>query len=252
MCGIFGIFSNKPVMNSILKGLSKLEYRGYDSSGLSILESKNRITTIRAKGKLENLGKKIKNHDLKGNVGIGHTRWATHGVPSTDNAHPHSSEDVSIVHNGIIENYSTLKKMLKKEGFSFKSQTDSEVIAHLLSLHLRKYEPKEAIKKTLKFLEGAFAIAIIFKNFNILAGARRGSPLAVGLSEKSTFIGSDSLALAPFTQKIIFLEEGDSVIIEKKKYEIFDKNFTKIKRTISISSFSGSNFDKGNFNHFMR
>ncbi len=252
MCGIFGIFSNKPVINSILLGLSKLEYRGYDSSGLSILESKKKISTVRAKGKLENLSEKIKNHNLKGTVGIGHTRWATHGIPSTDNAHPHSSEDVSIVHNGIIENYTKLKKMLKEEGFLFKSQTDSEVIAHLLSLHLRKNQPKEAIKKTLRYLEGAFAIAILFKNFNILAGARRGSPLAVGLSETSTFIGSDSLALAPFTQKIIFLDEGDSVIIEKKKYEIFDKNFKKTRRSISISSFTGSNFDKGNFNHFMQ
>ncbi len=252
MCGIFGIFSNKPVINSILKGLSKLEYRGYDSSGLSILESKNKITTIRAKGKLENLSAKIKQHNLEGTVGIGHTRWATHGVPSKDNAHPHASEDVSIVHNGIIENYSKLKNMLRKEGFSFKSQTDSEVIAHLLSLHLRKFEPKEAIKKTLKFLEGAFAIAIVFKNYNILAGARRGSPLAVGLSEKSTFIGSDSLALAPFTQKVIFLDEGDSVIIDDKKYEIYDKNFKKIIRNISISSFTGSNLDKGNFSHFMQ
>ncbi len=251
MCGIFGVSSNNPVINSIIKGLSKLEYRGYDSSGVSILDNKL-ITTIRAKGKLKNLNRKIKNSNLCGNLGIGHTRWATHGIPSTENAHPHSSESVSIVHNGIIENYSQLKKMLKKKGFIFKSQTDSEVIAHLLSYQLRTYKPKEAIKNTLKFLEGAFAIAILFKDFNLLAGARRGSPLALGISENTTYLGSDSLALAPFTQKIIFMEEGDSVLIDKDKFEIYDKKFKKVKREVTISSFTGSNLDKGNFNHFMQ
>ena len=252
MCGIFGVFSEQPVLSSILKGLSKLEYRGYDSSGISILSNNNSIRTIRAKGKLENLSKKIKSIDLTGNIGIGHTRWATHGIPSTNNAHPHSSEDVSIVHNGIIENYSNLKKMLKNKGFKFQSQTDSEVIAHLLSYFLRKNSPKDAIQHTLTKLEGAFAIAILFKKFNLLAGARRGSPLALGLSDRSTYIGSDSLALAPFTQKIIFMSEGDSVIIEKNKIMIFDKNFRKVKREVVMSSFSGSNLDKGNFNHFMQ
>ena len=251
MCGIFGISSNNPVISSILKGLSKLEYRGYDSSGVSILNN-NSITTIRAKGKLKNLIKKIKESKPGGNLGIGHTRWATHGVPSTENAHPHSSENVSIVHNGIIENYSKLKKMLKNKGFIFKSETDSEVIAHLLSYHLRTYSPKEAIKNTLKFLEGAFAIAILFKNFNLLAGARRGSPLALGISKNTTYLGSDSLALAPFTQKIIFMEEGDSVLIDKDKFEIYDKEFIEVKREIVTSSFSGSNLDKGNFNHYMQ
>ncbi len=251
MCGIFGVSSNNPVISSIIKGLSKLEYRGYDSSGVSILEN-NLIKTIRAKGKLKNLNKKIQNSKLFGNLGIGHTRWATHGIPSTENAHPHSSESVSIVHNGIIENYSQLKKMLKNEGFIFKSQTDSEVIAHLLSYQLRTYKPKDAIKNTLKFLEGAFAIAILFKNFNLLAGARRGSPLALGISKNTTYLGSDSLALAPFTQKIIFMEEGDSVLIDKDKFEIYDKKFKKVKREVTISSFTSSNLDKGNFDHFMQ
>ena len=158
MCGIFGVFSNNPVIDFILEGLSKLEYRGYDSSGISILDENNVIKTIRAKGKLNNLNKKINKKNLLGNIGIGHTRWATHGIPSTNNAHPHSSESVSIVHNGIIENYSALKKMLKEKGFKFQSQTDSEVIAHLLSLQLRNNNPKEAIKKALAFLDGAFAI----------------------------------------------------------------------------------------------
>ena len=242
MCGIFGVFSNKPVSDNILKGLSKLEYRGYDSSGISILDNNNIIKTIRAKGKLENLYQKIKDKKFEGCIGIGHTRWATHGIPSTNNAHPHTSESVSIVHNGIIENYSHLKKMLQKKGFLFQSQTDSEVIAHLLSYELRNNDPKQAIKKTLKYLEGAFAIAILFKNINLLAGSRRGSPLAMGLSEDSTYLGSDSLALAPFTQKIIFMEEGDSVFIEEKKVEVFDKNFIQVDRKISLSSFTGSNF----------
>ncbi len=252
MCGIFGVFSKNPVIDFILEGLSKLEYRGYDSSGISILDENNIIKTIRAKGKLNNLNKKINKKNLLGNIGIGHTRWATHGIPSTNNAHPHSSESVSIVHNGIIENYSTLKKMLKERGFKFQSQTDSEVIAHLLSLQLRNNNPKEAIKKALAYLDGAFAIAILFKKFNILAGSRRGSPLALGVANGTTFLGSDSLALAPFTQNIIFMDEGDSVIIEEKKFEIFDKNFKKVKRNLTISSFTGSNLDKGNFNHFMQ
>ena len=252
MCGIFGVFSKNPVIDFILEGLSKLEYRGYDSSGISILDENNIIKTIRAKGKLNNLNKKINKKNLLGNIGIGHTRWATHGIPSTNNAHPHSSESVSIVHNGIIENYSTLKKMLKERGFKFQSQTDSEVIAHLLSLQLRNNNPKEAIKKALAYLDGAFAIAILFKRFNILAGSRRGSPLALGVANGTTFLGSDSLALAPFTQNIIFMDEGDSVIIEEKKFEIFDKNFKKVKRNLTISSFTGSNLDKGNFNHFMQ
>ena len=251
MCGIFGVFSNKPVVDSIIKGLTKLEYRGYDSSGISVLDKNNLIKTIRAKGKIVNLNRKIKK-GFDGHIGIGHTRWATHGIPSTNNAHPHTSESVSIVHNGIIENYSYLKKMLQKKGFLFQSQTDSEVIAHLLSFELRTNNPKQAIKRLLGYLEGAFAVAIIFKNINLLAGARRGSPLALGVSKESTYLGSDSLALAPFTQKIIFMEEGDSVLIDKKKIELLDKNFKKVSRKISLSSFTGSNFEKGNFNHFMQ
>ncbi len=251
MCGIFGVFSNRPVVDSIIKGLSKLEYRGYDSSGISVLDKNNLIKTIRAKGKIINLNRKIKK-GFDGHIGIGHTRWATHGIPSTNNAHPHTSESVSIVHNGIIENYSYLKRMLQKKGFLFQSETDSEVIAHLLSFELRTNNPKQAIKKMLGYLEGAFAIAIIFKNINLLAGARRGSPLALGVSKDSTYLGSDSLALAPFTQKIIFMEEGDSVLIDKKKIELLDKNFKSVSRKISLSSFTGSNFEKGNFNHFMQ
>ena len=230
MCGIFGVYSNNLVVKPILDGLSKLEYRGYDSSGISILDNNKNIHTFRAKGKLKKLKEKLKKNSFDGNIGIGHTRWATHGVPSTINAHPHSSENVSIVHNGIIENYTILKNKLTKLGYKFNSETDSEVIAHLLDFELTKDEPNQAIKKMLKQLEGAFAIAIIFKNLNLLAGSRKGSPLALGISDDSTFIGSDSVALSPFTKKIIFLEEGDSVFIENNTYQIFNEEFRKVKR----------------------
>ena len=252
MCGIFGVLSNRSVTRPILEGLTKLEYRGYDSSGISVLDEGKKIKTIRSKGKLINLKKKLEKTNLKGNIGIGHTRWATHGAPSTINAHPHTSENVSIVHNGIIENYSILKKNLQKKGYEFKSQTDSEVIAHLLNFELKNEKPEIAIKNTLSHLEGAFAIAIIFKDLGLLAGSRKGSPLALGISNDSMFIGSDSLALAPFTKKIIFLDEGDSVIIKNKSYDIFDEKFRKVKRQITQTSYTKNNLEKGNFKHFMQ
>ncbi len=252
MCGIFGVYANYSVVDSILDGLTKLEYRGYDSSGISILDNNQKIKTIRSKGKLINLKQKINKNEFLGNIGIGHTRWATHGVPSTTNAHPHTSDSVSIVHNGIIENYSSLKKELQAKGYKFRSQTDSEVIAHLLSYELKSSVAELAIKKTLSKLEGAFAIAIIFKNQGLLAGARKGSPLAVGISKEAIFLGSDSVALAPFTKKIIYLDEGDSVFIKKKSYEIYNENFKKVKRSIKHSSYTKNNLDKGNFKHFMQ
>ena len=252
MCGIFGIFSNKLVTKLILDGLTKLEYRGYDSSGISILDNNKKIHTLRAKGKLKNLINKVNKNFPSGFVGIGHTRWATHGVPSTINAHPHTSESVSIVHNGIIENYSHLKKKLTKLGYKFYSETDSEVIAHLLDNELKRNNPTLAMKKMLEKLEGAFAIAIMFKDLNLLAGSRKGSPLALGISDDSTFIGSDSVALAPFTKKIIFLDEGDSVFIKESSFQIFDEDFKKVKRKITTSRHTNKNMEKGNFNHFMQ
>jgi glucosamine--fructose-6-phosphate aminotransferase (isomerizing) len=252
MCGIFGVNAKYSVIAPILDGLTKLEYRGYDSSGIAVIDENKEIKTIRSKGKLLNLKKKLDKIKINGKIGIGHTRWATHGVPSTTNAHPHTSDNVSIVHNGIIENYSTLKKELQKKGYNFKSQTDSEVIAHLLSHKLKNHNAKVAIKMTLSKLEGAFAIAIIFKNLNLLAGARKGSPLAVGVSDDATFIGSDSVALAPFTKKIIFLEEGDSVFIQGKELKIYNEKFSEVKRPITYSSYTKDNLDKGNFNHFMQ
>ena len=206
MCGIFGVLANYPVLNDIIKGLTKLEYRGYDSSGVAVLENK-KIHTLRAKGKLINLKKKINYKKILGHIGIGHTRWATHGVPSTNNAHPHTTDQVSIVHNGIIENYSSLKEKLISLGCHFKSETDSEVISHLLNQELKKNSPEESIRRVLSKLEGAFALAIIFKNYDLLVGSRRGSPLAVGIRKDSTFLGSDSVALAPFTHNVCFLNE---------------------------------------------
>ena len=252
MCGIFGVNAKYSVINPILDGLTKLEYRGYDSSGIAFIDENKEIKTIRSKGKLFNLKKKIDKIKISGRIGIGHTRWATHGVPSMTNAHPHTSDKVSIVHNGIIENYSLLKKELQKKGYNFKSQTDSEVIAHLLSDELKNHNAEVAIKMTLSKLEGAFAIAIIFKDLHLLAGARKGSPLAVGVSDDATFIGSDSVALAPFTKKIIFLEEGDSVFIQDKELKIYNEKFNKVKRPITYSSYTKDNLGKGNFNHFMQ
>ncbi|PPR43019.1 MAG: Glutamine--fructose-6-phosphate aminotransferase [isomerizing] [Alphaproteobacteria bacterium MarineAlpha8_Bin1] len=251
MCGIFGILGNYPVISQIIKGLTKLEYRGYDSSGVAILENK-KIKTIRAKGKLINLKKKINLEKIKGQIGIGHTRWATHGIPSTNNAHPHTTDEVSIVHNGIIENYSELKKRLISQGCIFQSETDSEVISHLLNKELKSNPPEIAVKRTLGLLEGAFALAIIFKKFNLLVGSKKGSPLAIGISDDSTFLGSDSVALSPFTDKVCFLEEGDTVFIKNKSYQIFDEDFKKVKRVMKKSSHSGESFSKGNFSHYMQ
>ena len=252
MCGIFGIISNKPVLDHIINGLTKLEYRGYDSSGISIV-SNHSIKTYRAEGKLKNLKKLLKTKKINGNIGIGHTRWATHGAPSEINAHPHVAKSVAIVHNGIINNFGELKKKLLKKGHIFKSQTDSEVIAHLITDHLEDgLTPEEAVKKTLPILDGAFAIAVLFENYNILIGARRGSPLALGISDENLFLGSDSIALAPFTQRICHLDEGDWIVVKKNNFQIFNKDNIKVKRKVSLTSYAGVETSKGNFNHFMQ
>ncbi len=252
MCGIFGVLGNTPAVDDILEGLTRLEYRGYDSSGIAILNQKE-IHSYRAEGKLKNLKTIIGEKKLKGHIGIGHTRWATHGVPSEKNAHPHITEHVAIVHNGIIENFKSLKEVLSKKGHIFKSQTDSEVIAHLLTDFLKSgLSPEKAIKMTLPKLEGAFAIAVLFKDYDLLVGARRGSPLAIGINNDNLYIGSDSIALAPFTQKVCFLEEGDSVFIKEKTFKIFDADHQKVKRKISLTSYTGAGVGKGNFSHFMQ
>ncbi len=254
MCGIFGIVGEDSIVEKILGSLTRLEYRGYDSSGIAISDSeKKNILCFRAEGKLENLKKILKNKKINGQIGIGHTRWATHGVPSEKNAHPHYTDSVAIVHNGIIENYIELKKELSDKGCKFKSQTDSEVIAHLLTQFLNKgLSPNEAIKETLPKLEGAFALAILFRDHKKLIGARKGSPLALGISKKTFFLGSDSIAIAPHTQHICYLDEGDWVEINKSSFKIYDSSNNTVNREIQLTSYNNKNSGKGNFNHFMQ
>lgn len=258
MCGIFGIINFTNEVNSltdkIIDGLEKLEYRGYDSSGISVLQN-GEIQTLRAEGKLLNLKKKSSEISGKHSVGIGHTRWATHGKADSINAHPHCTEEVAVVHNGIIENFKEIREKLKKQGHKFHSQTDSEVIPHLIT-NLMKSEhlsPFEATRKAAKQLEGAFAIAVIFKNYdNLLIGGRKGSPLAIGLSENSAFIGSDAIALSGFANKICYLEEGEICQIDKKnEILIYDEHDQKILPKFNPFQLSGAATGKGNFRHFM-
>jgi glucosamine--fructose-6-phosphate aminotransferase (isomerizing) len=208
MCGIIGIASNKPVSINIINSLKKLEYRGYDSAGLATLVEDN-INEKKCSGRVEELEKILFKDPSNGNIGIGHVRWATHGVPNIVNAHPHSSEQVSVVHNGIIENSDEIKSELESKGLKFKSQTDTEVITLLITEALKENEPLKSVYKTLKKLKGSFALGIIFKNFsNIIIGARRGSPLAVGYAKEENYIGSDSYALKSMTNKISYLDDG--------------------------------------------
>ena len=245
MCGIIGISSNKSVSANIINSLKKLEYRGYDSAGLATL-SGNLIDEKKCSGRVEELEKILIKNPSKGIIGIGHVRWATHGVPNIINAHPHSSEEVSVVHNGIIENSDELKKDLEAQGFKFKSQTDTEVITLLVTQLLEKSEPLEAVFKTLKKLKGSFALGIIFKNFSdIIVGARRGSPLAVGYSNEENYLGSDSYALKSMTNKISYLDDGEFCIVKKDQIEFFDTEGTKINKKVMNLSKDEIDYDKG-------
>ena len=202
MCGIIGINSNKSVSATIINSLKKLEYRGYDSAGIATL-SKGLINEIKSEGRVENLEKNSLVQNMQGTIGIGHVRWATHGLPNSVNAHPHSSQNVSVVHNGIIENSTILKKHLMNKGHNFKSQTDTEVIVHLITENLKTSELEIAITKTLKQLHGSFALGIVFKDIpDLIVGARRGSPLAVGYGPNENYLGSDSYALKSMTNKV--------------------------------------------------
>ncbi len=251
MCGIIGIASNKPVSINIINSLKKLEYRGYDSAGLATL-SNNLIDEKKCSGRVEELEKILFKDPSKGNLGIGHVRWATHGVPNIINAHPHSSEKVSVVHNGIIENSDELKKDLEAQGFKFKSQTDTEVITLLVTQLLEKSEPLEAVHKTLKKLKGSFALGIIFKNFSdIIVGARRGSPLAVGYSNEENYLGSDSYALKSMTNKISYLDDGELCILTKSNVAFYDVNLKKINKKIHTVSDDDNVSDKGDYKNFM-
>ncbi|MDC0621868.1 glutamine--fructose-6-phosphate transaminase (isomerizing) [Candidatus Pelagibacter sp.] len=251
MCGIIGISSNKSVSSSIINSLKKLEYRGYDSAGIATL-SDGLINEVKSEGRVENLENNFDLKNLSGNIGIGHVRWATHGMPNSVNAHPHSSENVSVVHNGIIENSTLLKKYLLSKGHKFKSQTDTEVIVHLITENLKASELQEAITKTLKLLHGSFALGIIFKDMpDLIIGARRGSPLAVGYGPNENYLGSDSYALKSMTNKITYLEDGEFCFIKKDEVNFFNEDGIKINKKVLELSSDQQNYDKGDFKHFM-
>ena len=251
MCGIIGIASNKPVSAAIINSLRKLEYRGYDSSGIATL-SDGILNEAKSEGRVDILEKNIAVKNMSGPIGIGHVRWATHGIPNTINAHPHSSESVSVVHNGIIENSTILKKYLINKGHVFKSQTDTEVIVHLITEYLKEFNLKDAIIKTLKQLHGSFALGIIFKDQpDLIVGARRGSPLAVGYGPNENYLGSDSYALKSMTNKISYLNDGEFCIIKKDQVEFFDEEGLKVNKKVLELSSKEQDYDKGDFKHFM-
>jgi len=251
MCGIIGIASNKSVTSNIIQSLKKLEYRGYDSAGIATIANGN-IDEKKCIGRVDNLEKILFKNPSSGFLGIGHVRWATHGVPSQINAHPHSSEEVSVVHNGIIENSDELKKDLENKGYKFKSQTDTEVITFLLTDFLKDLDLIEAINKTLKKLNGSFALGIIFKKFNnIVVGARRGSPLAVGYGPEENYLGSDSYALKSMTNKITYLDDGDICILTNNKIEFYNSKKKKINKQVLILSDEKQTAEKGDYKDFM-
>jgi len=251
MCGIVGITSTKQVSSTIINSLKKLEYRGYDSAGIATLND-GFINEVKCEGRVESLEKNVTKINLLGNVGIGHVRWATHGTPSKINAHPHSSETVSVVHNGIIENSTVLKKFLVERGHKFKSQTDTEVIVHLVTEYLKDNNLKDSILKMLKKLQGSFALGIIFKDQpDLIVGARRGSPLAVGYGPNENYLGSDSYALKSMTNKISYLDDGDFCIIKKDQVDFFDSKGKKINKKVLKLSSNEQNYEKGDYKHFM-
>ncbi|MEO1475480.1 MAG: glutamine--fructose-6-phosphate transaminase (isomerizing), partial [Pseudomonadota bacterium] len=253
MCGIIGILGKDPVAYRLLDSLQRLEYRGYDSAGVATLDG-GEIVRVRAKGKLQNLREALAEDLPKGTAGIGHTRWATHGQPTINNAHPHKAGPVAIVHNGIIENFRALREALETSGHTFETETDSETIAHLIADRLQAGDsPKDAVAATLSKLEGAFAIAVLFEGEDdLMIGARKGSPLAVGLGDGEMFIGSDALALAPFTRRVVYLEEGDWCVITRSGHEIFDAENSVVSRPLTLIEGAGAVVEKGNYRHFMQ
>ena len=252
MCGIVGILGAGPVAEQIVEALKRLEYRGYDSAGIATLE-KGELTRRRASGKLKNLELRLSNQPLRGAVGIGHTRWATHGKPTEVNAHPHASERLAVVHNGIIENFRALREELTRRGHRFETETDTEVVAHLVTAELDGGRtPAEAVAAALPRLHGAFALAFLFSGeADLLIGARRGAPLAVGYGDGEMYLGSDALALAPFTDEITYLEDGDWVVLTRAGAEFYDETDRRVARPRQKSLASAYTIDKGNYRHFM-
>ncbi|MGE0531985.1 MAG: glutamine--fructose-6-phosphate transaminase (isomerizing) [Hyphomonadaceae bacterium] len=253
MCGIIGILGADPAAPRLVQALKLLEYRGYDSAGVATLEN-GAITRRRAAGKLANLAAELEKAPLAGVSGIGHTRWATHGAPTTGNAHPHATDKVAIVHNGIIENFRALREELQKTGHTFASETDSEVIAHLITDFLDKgQKPEQAAISAVRRLEGAFGIAVLFAgDDDILVGARKGSPLAVGLGDGENFLGSDAIALSPFTQRVMFLEEGDIAVLSRTKVKVLDAQGMVADRQVHVFAGGAAAAEKGNHRHFMQ
>jgi glutamine---fructose-6-phosphate transaminase (isomerizing) len=252
MCGIVGILGRGPVAEQLVDSLKRLEYRGYDSAGVATLEG-DHVERRRAEGKLKNLETRLKAEPLAGHTGIGHTRWATHGRPTENNAHPHATENVAVVHNGIIENFRELRQMLEKQGAKFVTETDSETVAHLVNSYLLKgASPQEAVKASLPQLRGAFALAFLFKGHNdLMIGARKGSPLAIGHGDGEMYLGSDAIALAPFTDSISYLEDGDWVVLTREIGVIYDAHGSVVNREVLKSGASSFLVDKANYRHFM-
>ena len=253
MCGIVGILSTEPAAAQAIEALKRLEYRGYDSSGVASLSGDGHIERLRAEGKLKNLAAKLASHPLSGHLAIGHTRWATHGRPTEDNAHPHATDRVAVVHNGIIENFRELRAELEAEGVKFSSETDTEAVVHLVDRALRKTnDPTKAIAEVLPRLKGAFALGFVFAGHNnLLIGARQGAPLAIGYGEGEMYLGSDALALAPFTDTVTYLEEGDWVVLSREGAEFHDLTNAVVKRAKQKSGAGAYIVDKGNHRHFM-
>jgi glutamine---fructose-6-phosphate transaminase (isomerizing) len=252
MCGIVGILGRGPVAEQLVDSLKRLEYRGYDSAGVATLEGKQ-IKRRRAEGKLKNLEARLQAEPLAGHTGIGHTRWATHGKPTENNAHPHATDRVAVVHNGIIENFRELRAELQKSGVVFKTETDTEIVLHLVDSYLVKgINPVEAVKASLSQLRGAFALGFIFGgDDDLMIGARNGPPLAIGYGDGEMFLGSDAIALGPFTDTISYLEDGDWVVLTRKSAVIYDKNSAIVHRGIVKHTATTSLVDKANYRHFM-
>jgi glucosamine--fructose-6-phosphate aminotransferase (isomerizing) len=253
MCGIIGIIAKNPVASELIEGLRRLEYRGYDSAGVATLID-GRIERRRAEGKLANLVARLEREPVQGTIGIGHTRWATHGLPTEANAHPIATDRVAVVHNGIIENFQALKRELVGLGYRFHTQTDTEAVAILATHHLAQgLTPVQAVARTLERLEGAFALVFLFAGeHDLLICARRGSPLAIGYGDGEMFVGSDALALAPLTRRLTYLEEGDWAVVTSAEVTIFDRANKKVARALRETALSGALIGKGNYRHFMQ
>jgi glucosamine--fructose-6-phosphate aminotransferase (isomerizing) len=253
MCGIIGITGNLPLLNTLLESLKRLEYRGYDSAGIAAADSSKGLETVKVSGKIADLEQKVKKHPLVGTSGIGHTRWATHGAPTQKNAHPHATDRVAVVHNGIIENFQELREELRETGIETHTDTDSEVIPLLITEYLnKKHSPEVAVQKAVAKLEGAYAIAVVFIDYpDMLIGARKGSPLAVGYAEGAMLLGSDAVALSPHCKKIAYLEEGDIAVLHASDLQIFNQSGQPVTRAATPLEATAEQVDKGDYPYFM-